>query len=310
MNNPKKENGQSSSGSSADQIKNERNQSQHDDAMNMIRRSLFDDPPEEDLTPAAPVEGNNKPEPSSWARESLFDDEDEADSGSPVVPENYQAQGQYTYEEPPQQPTATPNSSTKGDYKGLRNLALEDYVEPTVKAPSMPITDDKELRPSEKIMLGVLALILAIVVFMGVSYFAKSSASVQPPAPTETAEVKTPVPNNLELPGGWQFNLNKGKIDNGKWNPQGPEWVQGSEYCKLVSLPWNIQLEAVVKTFQAGDIIKVSYTNGENAFYEINSIQQVPVVEKLTETQSCLLVVLSQTEAEQRWVVSATIVDK
>jgi hypothetical protein len=66
----------------------------------------------------------------------------------------------------------------------------------------------------------------------------------RPQPPTQVSNL--PYPSSVSLPGGWSFQLGRGTLQNGKWDPQGAEWLEGTEVCRWIALPWSRQLEAVV----------------------------------------------------------------
>jgi hypothetical protein len=116
-----------------------------------------------------------------------------------------------------------------------------------------------------------------------------------------------PYPSGVSLPGGWSFKLGKGTLQNGKWEPRGAEWLQGTEICRWVSLPWSRQLEAVVRTLNPKDPIELVMSNNDKFVYQVYSVQQLTPEEmqKLDSNSPCLLLILTQPEAEKRWVLTA-----
>jgi hypothetical protein len=116
-----------------------------------------------------------------------------------------------------------------------------------------------------------------------------------------------PYPSGVSLPGGWSFKLGKGTLQDGKWEPKGPEWLQGTEICRWVSLPWSRQLEAVVRTLNPKDPIDLVMSNNDKFVYQVYSVKQLTPEEmqKLDSNSPCLLLILAQPEAEKRWVLTA-----
>jgi hypothetical protein len=116
-----------------------------------------------------------------------------------------------------------------------------------------------------------------------------------------------PYPSGVSLPGGWSFKLGKGTLQNGKWEPRGAEWLQGTEVCRWVSLPWSRQLEAVVRTLNPKDPIDLVMSNNDKFVYQVYSVQQLTPEEmqKLDSNSPCLLLILTQPDAEKRWVLTA-----
>jgi hypothetical protein len=103
------------------------------------------------------------------------------------------------------------------------------------------------------------------------------------------------------------FNLGKGTLKDDKWNPRGPEWLEGTEICRWVSIPWSRQVEAVIRTFTQDDEIELFMSNNDRLVYQVYSIQQLTIsdMQKLDPGSPCLLLVLADAESEDRWVVTA-----
>lgn len=116
-----------------------------------------------------------------------------------------------------------------------------------------------------------------------------------------------PYPSAVSLPGGWSFQLGKGTLQNGAWNPRGPEWLEGTEVCRWVALPWSRQLEAVVRTLNPKDPIDLVMSNNDKFVYQVYSVRQLSPEElqKVDSNSPCLLIILIQPDAEKRWVLTA-----
>jgi hypothetical protein len=123
--------------------------------------------------------------------------------------------------------------------------------------------------------------------------------------PTEVSNL--PFPTSVGLPGGWNFNLGKGVLKDGQWNPEGAEWLQGTEVCRWVALPWSRQLEAVIRTLNRDDPIELGMSNNDKLVYNVYSIEQMSPLEmqELDSNSPCLLIVLAEPETEERWVLTA-----
>jgi len=111
----------------------------------------------------------------------------------------------------------------------------------------------------------------------------------------------------MNLPGGLRFSLGKGKLQEGKWNPRGPEWLEGTEVCRWIAIPHSRQLEAVVRTLTREDQIELLMSNNDTLTYTVSSIDQLTLDEmQARDTGSpCMLLVLAQADSEERWVVTA-----
>lgn len=150
-------------------------------------------------------------------------------------------------------------------------------------------------------MLGlVMAGIAAVVVF---NIYTRSTSAAVAEAPVSNL----PFPTSVSLPGGWQFQLGKGTLVDGNWNPQGAEWLQGTEVCRWVALPWSRQVEAVIRTLNPDDPIELGMSNNDKLTYKVYSVQQMSPEEmqELDSNSPCLLIVLAEPEAELRWVLTA-----
>ena len=195
----------------------------------------------------------------------------------------------------------------------LRQEALEDYQ-------VAPAEEDeghtslmgrlrrswRYMRPLERRLLIGALVIVGLAVMGGTGFIMIESRPTPTPAPTPTASI-VPIPISISLPGGWIFPLNTGFVVDGKWNPKGAEWLSGTEVCRWVSLPWTVQLEAVLRTLKGNDEIKLSMSNYDSLAYKVQSIQQVPAsqINKLAADTPCLLVILSKPDTNDRWVVTA-----
>jgi len=116
-----------------------------------------------------------------------------------------------------------------------------------------------------------------------------------------------PYPVAMNLPGGLNFHLGKGKLDEGRWNPRGPEWLEGTEICRWIAIPHSRQLEAVVRTLTREDQIELIMSNNDKLVYTVYSIDQLNIEEmqELDSGSPCMLLVLAQSDSDERWVVTA-----
>lgn len=203
------------------------------------------------------------------------------------------------------------------DFDAVREMALQEYdetkIEPEERKP--PIQEEvrrtlRELKPVERnllIIAGVLAV--GVMLFSGI-YLIVDSISIPTPAPTAEVDLMDIVhPTRLSLPGGWEFNLGQGKVSDGKWAPQGAEWLVGTEISRWVALPWSLQLEAVLRTLKSGDQIELMMSNFDVLVFKVYSIQQMTMAELLAsdmKTPGLLIVLYSDEEGDGTfWVVSA-----
>ena len=198
----------------------------------------------------------------------------------------------------------------------VRSIALggedEVFVEVEAKSPDQfeerLNAAENALKPYQRYInfafafLGI--VMAAIAVFLIYNAYQRSVAQAAPTAlPSDL-----PYPTTVSLPGGWQFALGKGGLtSDGSWNPSGAEWLQGTEVCRWVALPWSRQLEAVIRTLNPDDPIELGMSNNDKLTYNVYSVKQMSPAEmlKLDSNKPCLLVVLAEPDAEKRWVLTA-----
>lgn len=196
----------------------------------------------------------------------------------------------------------------------FRQAALEDYVvatdepEEQGRAPLVRKlkTSWRYMRPTEKRLLIGALLIIALAIVAGSGYMAYQAIPTPTAVGTPT-KPPHPIPISVSLPGGIVFPLSVGFVQDGAWNPKGAEWLSETEVCRWVSLPWNVQLEAVVRTFKANDEIQLSMSDYSSIVYKVQSIEEVPSgsINKLSLNTPSLLLILAKEDSEQRWVVTA-----
>jgi len=208
-----------------------------------------------------------------------------------------------------------PEGVEEVDFDEVRQIALEEYdgaaVEPEVEVPirEQVRSTVRDLRPVERALLiifGVLAI--GTLVFAG-GYIIFSSVAIPTPVPTATVEPNTIYPIRLELPGGWQFDLSRGRVVDGEWNPRSAEWLEGTEISRWIALPGSLQLEAVLRTLNSGDEIKLTMSNFETLEYKVYSLYELTMEQIQAQNSNTpeLLIILFSTEGESdtHWVVTA-----
>jgi hypothetical protein len=195
----------------------------------------------------------------------------------------------------------------------VRSIALEGGEEVLVEVETKAADPMQErinafenaLRPYRSyiyIAIAILGAAMAVVA----SLLIYNAYQRSRPAPVQEVS-NLPYPTSVSLPGGWSFNLGKGALQNGEWNPKGAEWLEGTEVCRWVSLPWSRQLEAVIRTLNPKDPISLVMSNNDKFVYEVYSVQQLTPqdMQKIDSNSPCLLLILTQPDAEQRWVLTA-----
>ena len=165
---------------------------------------------------------------------------------------------------------------------------------------------ENSLRPYRQYLYFAIAFLGVILIVATVGIMYTYYQRTRPPEPTPV-ESNLPYPIAMSLPGGLNFNLAKGSITDGKWNPQGPEWLRGTEICRWVAIPWSKQLEAVVRTLTPDDSIELVMSNNDKLEYQVYSREELTLAEMqaLDQNSPCLLLVLAKQDAEKRWVVTA-----
>jgi len=161
----------------------------------------------------------------------------------------------------------------------------------------------KPYRSYINLTMAFLGVVMAVIASILLFNLYKASLPAKP-----AEEISNlPYPTSVSLPGGWSFSLAKGALVDGQWNPRGAEWLQGTEVCRWVALPWNRQLEAVVRTLNSKDKIELVMSNQDRLTYQVDSIHQMSPEEmqELDSNSPCLLIVLAEPDAEKRWVLTA-----
>ncbi len=196
----------------------------------------------------------------------------------------------------------------------VRSIALDDgeevFIE--VEAKKEDTRQDRlkaienALRPYARYFTFIFIFVSVVMVLLvSVSMYRLYQRNLPPP-PTEEP-VLLPYPVGMNLPGGLKFTLGKGKIQDGRWDPRSPEWLEDTEICRWVAIPYSRQLEAVVRTLTREDQIELIMSNNDVIAYTVNSIDQL-TLEELQQRDSntpCLLLILAQSDTDERWVVTA-----
>jgi hypothetical protein len=255
------------------------------------------------------------------------EEEEPVDQESAVVPYGTSVQPKAQPEAEPEKPIdidelkkqafqARPSEAENENLTEVRSIALdgdeEVFVEVESKSPDQLeerlSAMENSLKPYQRYInfafafLGV--IMAAVAVFLIYNAYQRSVVQARPtPMPSDV-----PYPTTVGLPGGWQFNLGRGSLtSDGSWNPTGAEWLQGTEVCRWVALPWSRQLEAVIRTLNPDDPIELGMSNNDKLTYNVYSVRQMSPAEmlKLDSNKPCLLVVLAERDAEKRWVLTA-----
>ena len=195
----------------------------------------------------------------------------------------------------------------------VRSMALEGgeevLVEVDTKAPD-PWEErlsafENALKPY-RLYINIILALFGVVIAVLASLIIFNVYQRSRPEPVKEVS-NLPYPTGVSLPGGWSFQLGKGSLQNGAWNPRGAEWLEGTEVCRWVALPWSLQLEAVVRTLNPKDPINLIMSNNDKFVYQVYSVRQLSPEElqKVDSNSPCLLLILTQPDAEKRWVLTA-----
>jgi hypothetical protein len=198
----------------------------------------------------------------------------------------------------------------------VRSIALEEGGEEVFVEVEARAADPRQermrsienaLRPYRRYFTFIFIFVsLVMVLLVSASLYRLYLRSLPPPPVEEVFQL--PYPVRMNLPGGLSFNLGKGSLDEeGRWEPLGPEWLEGTEICRWIAIPYSRQLEAVVRTFNREDQIELIMSNNDSLTYTVNSINQLSLEEmqKIDSSSPCMMLVLAQADTEKRWVVTA-----
>jgi hypothetical protein len=196
----------------------------------------------------------------------------------------------------------------------VRSIALEGGEEVLVEVESKPVDPMQErisafenaLKPYRSYLYGALAILGVGMAIVAALILFNVYQQSQPEPVRELPNL--PYPTSVSLPGGWSFNLGRGALQpNGRWEPGGPEWLEGTEVCRWVALPWSTQLEAVIRTLNPNDPIELVMSNNDKLTYEVYSIRELTTEEmqQLDSSSPCLLIILTRSDSDKRWVLTA-----
>lgn len=200
------------------------------------------------------------------------------------------------------------------NFSEVRSIALdggdEVFVEVEVKKED-PVDEriksfENALRPYRRyINFGIAFVGIVVIVATSLLFYGEYKRGL-PPEPTKEVS-NLPYPVVLNIPGGLSFNLGRGSLDNGRWNPRGPEWLEGTEVCRWVAIPYSRQLEAVVRTLTRDDQLELVMSNSDVIGYDVSSIAQMSIedMQNVSPNKPCLLLVLADAKTDTRWVVTS-----
>jgi hypothetical protein len=169
----------------------------------------------------------------------------------------------------------------------------------------------KSLSLAEKILIFLsfivsLAVIVSIILVV-TQWNIKNDGVASPPPAIEAIDQDIIYPTGLQLPGGWFFFLQRGEIQDNKWEPQNAEWLANTKLRKVIAIPWSNQSEAVIQSLTPEDEISIFMNNNDVIVYQVENVLQIPRdnVRILSDTEPSLVVILFREDNEDRWTIIA-----
>jgi signal peptidase I len=156
------------------------------------------------------------------------------------------------------------------------------------------------------IISSFIIVILFLLFLVSRALFPTTPTIVSTNTPVPTFAI--PEPYSLELPGGWTFLLKVSKVVYPDWKPTQAEWLKDTVICKLIAIPWNIQIDAVYKTIVKGDVIKLTLDNKDQYPYKVDSTKMVSkdkLIELINSNSPCMIIFLYKESATSWQVLSA-----
>lgn len=169
----------------------------------------------------------------------------------------------------------------------------------------------KSLSFAEKILIGlsfIISLAVIVSIIMVVTQWSINNRKIASPPPAiETTDQDLIYPTGLQLPGGWFFFLQRGEIQDNKWEPQNAEWLANTKLRRVIAIPWSNQSEAVVQSLTTQDEISIFMNNNDIIVYQVEEVIQLPRenVRILSDTEPSLVVILFREDNEDRWTIIA-----
>ena len=193
----------------------------------------------------------------------------------------------------------------------VRSIALDGGEEVFVEVETQAVDPFEErIKSIENVLKPYRSYIYMLFTFLGIvmaglAFFLIFNVYNRPEPEKEVSNL--PYPIAVSLPGGWSFNLGRGTLQGGKWEPGGAEWLEGPEVCRWVSLPCSRQLEAVIRTLNPNDPIELTMSNNDKLVYSVYAVHEMTPeeIQKLDAGSPCLLLILTESDSEKRWVLTA-----
>jgi hypothetical protein len=198
----------------------------------------------------------------------------------------------------------------------MRADAMTGYTDPDLRSDSQRFKDRVALFferiPSLQKKLLTAGVILGLIAVAAVLVLINLSDIQNYIWDVKASSIQTPTypyPVRVTLPGELGFDLHQGVIQDGMWFPHGAEWLQGTEICRWVALPWKKSTEAAVLALGPDDPISLSMSNSDQLVYKVESIRSIDTssekVSGFNSQKPCLMLFLIQKDSSSRWVVTA-----
>jgi hypothetical protein len=114
-------------------------------------------------------------------------------------------------------------------------------------------------------------------------------------------------PIGIKFPGGWYFYLSTGQVADGQWTPSSSaEYLLGSEVRRIIAVPWNQQIDAVIQTLETKAEFRLTMSNNDILTYSMAHIERVPrtQIDIFSGTDPSLVVIIVEPDSDMRWVIT------
>jgi hypothetical protein len=176
---------------------------------------------------------------------------------------------------------------------------LDDWLSEKVGVPFLPsghVVGAKRKRSPIRIMIIILSMVcLVYLLVIATNYYLEAAPPPEIPTPTPVPTYSIPTPFSIQFPGGWIFLLNTSQVVYPDWKPTQAEWLNGTEICKLIAIPWTKQIDAVYKTLIKGDKITLTMSNQDKFLYQIESLEKVSkenLIKMVNSNSPCMVIFL------------------
>lgn len=165
------------------------------------------------------------------------------------------------------------------NFEELRPSALEEY-EPTKGVTGRLSILERlrewfnQLHVEQKVLLFSSIFVFGAISFFLILVLFRPTQPVVIP-PVSNLDPSIPTPEAVILPDNQAFKLSLGAIVDGKWLPQGSEWLIDTELPRWLSLPWNEELESAVLLYERNDPLQLQMSNGDILVYRFQTVEEI-----------------------------------